>query len=40
MKTIYIPRETEDLGVNLNEYRFDRTISTGGLMGLDSALID
>lgn len=40
MKTIYIPRATEDLGVNLDEYRFDKTISSGGLMGLASVLID
>lgn len=40
MKTIYIPRETEDLWVNLDEYHFDKTISEGGLMGLASALVD
>lgn len=40
MKTIYIHRDTEDKGVNLQQYTFDMTINEGGLLGLSSALID
>jgi hypothetical protein len=40
MKTIYIPRATEDLQVNLDEHHFDKTIDSEGLMGLAAALID
>jgi hypothetical protein len=40
MKTIYITRETEDKGVNLQEYTFDMTITEGGLLGLASTLLE
>ncbi|KAG8797347.1 hypothetical protein FRC16_009001 [Serendipita sp. 398] len=38
MGTIYVTRNTEDRGINLDNYTFDLTVPENGLLGLASAL--